>query len=231
MTIERTVEYLAGLVEELRKLPKETEWLEFKHDNVKLEDIGEYISALANSSALLGKINAYILWGIDDRTHSVIGTNFSPFPKNLVIANFFREIGRADELGSGVRNINKYGVIYGKKAPQLIEGDVFKMIVSYDNFENILDEKVQAGVQATVQVGFQVESQSEKILSCLREQPFSARELLSKLKMKVRTGAFRKTIKDLLNDNLIEYTETTLKSSKQKYRITEKGKKKLKSRK
>jgi len=31
--------------------------------------------------------------------------HFSPFPKNPKIARFFREIGRADELGSGVRNI------------------------------------------------------------------------------------------------------------------------------
>jgi len=30
--------------------------------------------------------------------------SFSAFPKNPVIARFFKEIGRADELGSGVRN-------------------------------------------------------------------------------------------------------------------------------
>jgi predicted HTH transcriptional regulator len=29
---------------------------------------------------------------------------FSPYPKNPVIAKFFKEIGRADELGSGIRN-------------------------------------------------------------------------------------------------------------------------------
>jgi len=33
--------------------------------------------------------------------------DFSPFPKNPIISKFFREIGLADELGSGVRNINK----------------------------------------------------------------------------------------------------------------------------
>jgi hypothetical protein len=35
-------------------------------------------------------------------------SNFSPFPKNPVIAKFFKEIGRVDELGSGVRNAFKY---------------------------------------------------------------------------------------------------------------------------
>lgn len=40
--------------------------------------IGEYISALANSAALHGKTAAYLLWGIDDSTHEVLGTTFTP---------------------------------------------------------------------------------------------------------------------------------------------------------
>ncbi len=78
MTVDRTIEYLRGLVHELVKLPKETEWLEFKHNNADPEEIGEYISALANSAALCGKASAYLLWGIDDEAHDVIGTTFSP---------------------------------------------------------------------------------------------------------------------------------------------------------
>lgn len=38
--------------------------------------------------------------------------NFSPYPKNPVIAKFFEEIGSVDELGSGVRNTFKYCRIY-----------------------------------------------------------------------------------------------------------------------
>ncbi len=45
---------------------------------------------------------------------------FSPFPKNPVIARFFCEIGRADELVSGVQNLMKYGKTYGKKDPDFI---------------------------------------------------------------------------------------------------------------
>ncbi len=78
MTIDRSTEYLTGLVNEFRKLPCETEWAEFKHNKAIPEEIGEYISALANSAALLGKTNAYIIWGIDDKKHSVVGTSFCP---------------------------------------------------------------------------------------------------------------------------------------------------------
>ena len=51
--------------------------------------------------------------------------NFEPTPKNPTIADFFHQIGRADELGSGTRNLTKYSAMYSGKAPTLTEGDVF----------------------------------------------------------------------------------------------------------
>lgn len=79
MTADRTAEYLAGLVRELCKLPRETEWLEFKGSNADPQEIGEYISALANAAAFNGKAFAYLVWGVEDGTHRVIGTRFSPW--------------------------------------------------------------------------------------------------------------------------------------------------------
>ena len=78
MTVDRSKEYFIGILQELRKLPTETEWVEFKHNNDNPEEIGEYLSALANSAALTGKVNAYMAWGVDDKTHDVIGTTFRP---------------------------------------------------------------------------------------------------------------------------------------------------------
>lgn len=83
MTVDRNSEYLIGLFHELRKQPKETEWIEFKHDNDDPEKIGEYLSALANSAALLGKINAYMLWGVENDSHAIVGTGFSPSRKKV----------------------------------------------------------------------------------------------------------------------------------------------------
>ena len=59
--------------------------------------------------------------------------NFSPFPKNPVIARVFKEIGRADELGSGVRNIFEYYQYYSKHKPILEEQDIFKCTVFIDD--------------------------------------------------------------------------------------------------
>lgn len=81
MSNERTSEYLHGLLSELLMLPKETEWVEFKHNNANPEQIGEYISALANSAALQGKQCGYMIWGVENETHEVLGTTFVPAEK------------------------------------------------------------------------------------------------------------------------------------------------------
>jgi len=60
--------------------------------------------------------------------------NFKPFPKNPVIAKFFMQLGRFDELGSGILNINKYCKAYsGHDHPEFIEGAVFRTIVPLDD--------------------------------------------------------------------------------------------------
>ncbi len=75
---QRTSEYLEGLVRELVKYPDETPWLEFKHNNADPQSIGEYISALANAAALEDKANAYVVWGVENASHDIIGTTFTP---------------------------------------------------------------------------------------------------------------------------------------------------------
>lgn len=79
MPINQTLEQLLSLLRELCRLPNETEWVEFKRNNAEPEMIGEYISALSNSAALVGKQAAYVVWGVDDVTHEVVGTEFKPF--------------------------------------------------------------------------------------------------------------------------------------------------------
>ncbi|HEY3083581.1 MAG TPA: ATP-binding protein [Chloroflexota bacterium] len=78
MTAGLPSDYLAGLVAELRKLPAETAWVEFKENYSSPDAIGEYLSALSNAAALSGKANAYMVWGLCDGTHEVVGTTFRP---------------------------------------------------------------------------------------------------------------------------------------------------------
>ncbi len=66
------------IVKELVMLPRECEWVEFKQDNSKPEEIGEYLSAISNSAALSNKPSGYICWGVKDSTIEIVGTNFDP---------------------------------------------------------------------------------------------------------------------------------------------------------
>lgn len=78
MTSDRPADFLASLLRELCALPRETEWVEFKVNDAEPKAIGEYISALGNAAALAGKAFAYLVWGVRDEDHAVVGTRFDP---------------------------------------------------------------------------------------------------------------------------------------------------------
>lgn len=73
------------LVDALIGKPKETEWLEFKHNFHSKEEIGDRISALSNSAYLCNMPFGYIVFGIDDESHNVIGTDL--FAKQKMVGN------------------------------------------------------------------------------------------------------------------------------------------------
>ena len=67
---------------------------------------------------------------------------FEPFPKNPAISKVFREIGLADELGSGMRNTYKYTQLYSGQNPLFEEGDIFRAIIP---LKKIATQKVGGG--------------------------------------------------------------------------------------
>ena len=69
---------LTALLDRLRAEPHEAEWLEFKASRYDSQVLGEYISALANAACLFGKTKGYLVFGIQDKTHNIIGTTLDP---------------------------------------------------------------------------------------------------------------------------------------------------------
>jgi len=70
-----------ALIDELRSLPEESGWVEFKTNNTDPEMIGKLCSALANSARIDGQDIAYLVWGVADESHDVVGTDFRPEAK------------------------------------------------------------------------------------------------------------------------------------------------------
>lgn len=64
-------------IDELLKYPYETEWLEFKTNGFNPNELGEYISAMSNTAAYNGKDFAYLIWGIENKTHEIVGSSFN----------------------------------------------------------------------------------------------------------------------------------------------------------
>lgn len=73
------------LIDALVAKSKETEWLEFKHNFHSKEEIGERISAISNSAYLSNRPFGYIVFGIDDESHDVVGTNL--YGKQKMVGN------------------------------------------------------------------------------------------------------------------------------------------------
>lgn len=68
---------LIELIDDLRALPKENEWVEFKTGNVTTNDkLGQYISGLSNAACISNQAFAYLVFGVNDETHQVVGTNY-----------------------------------------------------------------------------------------------------------------------------------------------------------
>ena len=69
-------------------------------------------------------------WCRARRHGNILEDEFSPFPKNPLIANFFTILGRSESIGSGVKNLYHYTPIYSDGGkPVLYEDDVFKITI------------------------------------------------------------------------------------------------------
>jgi ATP-dependent DNA helicase RecG len=154
---------------------------------------------------------------------------FTPFPKNPVIAAFFRQIGRADELGSGMRKMMRYGKAYGGADPQLIEGDIFRIIVKVPEFGPAGEEPVTPEV--TPEVPPEVTPEVLKMLAVMTGE-MTRGEIQDKLGLKDEKH-FRESYQQVAVK--LGFIEMTIpdkpRSSKQKYRLTEKGRLELDKRK
>ena len=69
-------ERLIALINHLRSLPRETEWVEFKVDNSDPQVLGKRISALSNGARLKDRSAGFLAYGVEDGTHKVVGTRF-----------------------------------------------------------------------------------------------------------------------------------------------------------
>jgi ATP-dependent DNA helicase RecG len=138
--------------------------------------------------------------------------NYQPTPKNPIIARFFRNIGYADELGSGVRNLFKYVRRYSGKNPQLIEDDIFKIIVPLDdNFSfdaqlGEMSESVGETIDQTSESVGEINSTQHSIIELITSNSNITIKEMSKI-TGVTTRSIERNIQQLRKKEIIDRFE------------------------
>ncbi len=109
--MQKSYDELIDILSELLKHP-ENEYIEFKRaeNNFETDKLGKYFSAMSNEATLKDKQYGWIIFGIDDKTHEILGTNYC-------IENNFNGIKKqiADNTTDNVSFLNVYPIIYNDK--------------------------------------------------------------------------------------------------------------------
>lgn len=82
---DMTIDKLKYILAQLRSLTAETEVVEFKEakNGYDFTRLGKYFSALSNEANLMGKPHAWLIFGIEDKRHEIVGSRFRPRRKDL----------------------------------------------------------------------------------------------------------------------------------------------------
>ena len=129
-----------------------------------------------------------------------------PFPKNPPISKVFREIGYADELGSGMRNTNKYTKLYSGGTPVFLEDNIFEIVIPMESVASLQvgpGEFYKVTERVTDRVTDRVTEKEQEILALLLENAgYTMPQLAEKLKISRKTVAMR--LKSLKEKSVIE---------------------------
>ena len=129
--------------------------------------------------------------------------NFSPYPKNPLIAKFFREIGLADELGSGVKNVTQYLKVYSGGVPEFIEADIFKQVLPI-NVESAFDySNLKCGEKDGEKDGEKLNATQQKIVEAIRSNNKCTIAEMADF-AGVKTRAIERNIRVLKDKGIIE---------------------------
>ena len=201
----------ADLVENLRQLPHETEWLEFKENNADPRMIGEDIAALANGAALHGREKAYMLWGIADGTHAVVGTDFVPGAAkgsgNELLENWLLKMLRPQvnfcfqQADIGGNQVIILEIDPAVRAPIAFDGERFIRVGSATRKLKDLPEKERALWRILELIGFEEGVAAERL---------SGDEVLDKLNYTAYFTLLEKPIPESTNAILYELEQDRL---------------------
>lgn len=157
-------------------------------------------------------------------------------PRNPLLFSIFHRMDMVEKLGSGIKRIKQLCKDYGVREPEInIEENWFTIIFKRNGLEERESELISpkkankndlANIVNEPVTKLGAES---KIMNILSKSDLSMQEIANALNRESITGSLKRTIRKLLNKDIIERTIPEKPNSRlQKYKITEKGKQILK---
>ena len=159
--------------------------------------------------------------------------------RNGLIADLLHRIDFIEKAGTGIKRIRDEAKAQGCPEPTFEETGFVTAIFwpnpevraqlgaqsgAQSGAQDEAQDGAQDGAQDEAQDGAQAGAQSDRVLEALSRRELSARELVNTLGLTSRTGALKRTMGELLAGALMEYTlPDKPSSSKQRYRITSRG--------
>ena len=137
---------------------------------------------------------------------------FEPFPKNPPISKVFREIGLADELGSGMRNTYKYTKMYSGGEPQFVEGDVFRITIPLTEVATATvgpeviapnDDAINGVINGVINGAINLSTNERKLIQFLKENPYATKMIMSS-SLEIGAGTVERIIRKLKKLGLLE---------------------------
>ena len=148
--------------------------------------------------------------------------NFVPFSKNPLIARFFAQMGRVDELGSGILNVYKYLNLYSPgKQPQFIEDQIFRTIIPLDDALYQKDGALNGALNGAINgaISTQVRRRLVQEVRKINEsEGLTLQEIMAAFSIERRTAQRDMTL--LKEDGLVDFVGA---KKTGKYRLTEIG--------
>jgi len=109
----------------------EKEWFEFKSNDATPSKLGQNISAIANIIALLGRPYGYVVWGVHDKNHTIIGTSFNPDSKKVKSDDLIHWISQRLKPSVEIRFYK--GTVDGKPVVVLVIPATIHLPVNFEN--------------------------------------------------------------------------------------------------
>lgn len=124
-----------ALLRTLCDLPQETDWVEFKVSTFDADNTGKYVSGLANAAMLHREKLAYMVWGVEDGTHRIVGTSVRLAAKEVGSENFLFWLNKWTKPKININHV-KFDVD-GKHIEMLVIEPGYQQPVSFNDKEFI----------------------------------------------------------------------------------------------